>query len=64
VNGRPILYDAVLTSSNGRPRANELSRLRDFDASPGPRNPDDVPLNNPNPFEFAAARASTRSRAR
>jgi len=61
VNGRPILYDAVLTSSNGEASCASCHIFGDFDSLAWDLgNPDDVPLNNPNPFGSAAARASIR----
>ncbi len=51
VNGRPILYDAVLTSSNGEASCASCHVFGDFDSLAWDLgNPDDVPLNNPNPF--------------
>jgi YVTN family beta-propeller protein len=56
VNGRPVLYDAVLTSSNGEASCASCHVFGDFDSLAWDLgNPDDVPLNNPNPFEFGGS---------
>jgi YVTN family beta-propeller protein len=50
-NGRPVLYDAVLTSSNGEASCSSCHVFGDFDSLAWDLgNPDDVVLNNPNPF--------------
>src|SRR5262245_47839798 len=50
-NGRPVLYDAVLTSSNGEASCASCHIFGDFDSLAWDLgNPDDVVLNNPNPF--------------
>jgi YVTN family beta-propeller protein len=55
-NGRPILYDAVLTSSNGEASCASCHVFGDFDSLAWDLgNPDDVPLNNPNPFPVIGA---------
>jgi YVTN family beta-propeller protein len=56
VNGRPILYDAVLTSSNGEASCASCHVFGDFDSLAWDLgNPDDVPLNNPNPFQVGGS---------
>jgi len=51
VNGRPFLYDAFLTSSNGEASCSSCHIFGDFDSlSWDLGNPDDVVLNNPNPI--------------
>jgi YVTN family beta-propeller protein len=56
VNGRPILYDAVLTSSNGEASCAACHVFGDFDSLAWDLgNPDDAPLPNPNPFEFGGS---------
>jgi hypothetical protein len=53
-NGRPVLYDAVLTSSNGEASCAACHIFGDFDSLAWDLgNPDDVVLNNPNPFRVA-----------
>src|SRR5262245_57284019 len=50
-NGRPVLYDAVLTSSNGEASCASCHIFGDFDSLAWDLgNPDDPVLNNPNPF--------------
>jgi len=52
VSGRPVLYDALLSSSNGEAACASCHIFGDFDSLAWDLgNPDDVPLNNPNPFE-------------
>ena len=56
VNGRPILYDAVLSSSNGEASCASCHVFGDFDSLAWDLgNPDDTALNNPNPFEFGGS---------
>src|SRR5262245_43810755 len=51
VDGRPILYDATLTSSNGEASCSSCHVFGDFDSLAWDLgNPDDSVLNNPNPF--------------
>jgi DNA-binding beta-propeller fold protein YncE len=51
VDGRPILYDAVFTSSNGEASCSTCHVFGDFDSLAWDLgNPDDIVLNNPNPF--------------
>jgi YVTN family beta-propeller protein len=51
VDGRPVLYDAMLSSSNGEASCASCHVFADFDSLAWDLgNPDDVPLNNPNPF--------------
>jgi YVTN family beta-propeller protein len=51
--GRPILYDAVATSSNGEAACAACHVFADFDSLAWDLgNPDDTTLNNPNPIEF------------
>ena len=55
-NGRPVLYDAVLTSSNGEASCAACHIFGDFDSLAWDLgNPDDVVLNNPNPIRLTAA---------
>src|SRR5437667_381095 len=50
-NGRPVLYDAQLTSSNGEAACAACHVFADFDSLAWDLgNPDDVPLANNNPF--------------
>jgi YVTN family beta-propeller protein len=50
-NGRPILYDAMLSSSNGEASCASCHVFGDFDSLAWDLgNPDDVPLVNNNPF--------------
>src|SRR4029453_2792920 len=50
-NGRPVLYDAVLTSRNGEASCAWCHIFGDFDSLAWDLgNPDDPVLNNPNPF--------------
>ena len=50
-NGRPVLYDAQLTSSNGETACAACHVFADFDSLAWDLgNPDDVPLANNNPF--------------
>jgi len=52
-NGRPVLYDAQLTSSNGEAACAACHVFADFDSLAWDLgNPDDVPLANHNPFEI------------
>jgi YVTN family beta-propeller protein len=56
VSGRHVLYDAQLTSSNGEAACASCHIFADFDSLAWDLgNPDDVPLNNPNPFEVGVA---------
>jgi hypothetical protein len=56
VNGRPVLYDAVLSSSNGEASCASCHVFGDFDSLAWDLgNPDDVLLNNPNPFTVGGA---------
>jgi YVTN family beta-propeller protein len=51
VNGRPFLYDAAFTSSNGEAACASCHIFADFDSLAWDLgNPDDSVLNNPNPF--------------
>src|SRR5205814_8760358 len=51
LNGRPVLYDAQLTSSNGETACAACHVFADFDSLAWDLgNPDDVPLANNNPF--------------
>ena len=51
VAGRPFLYDAVFTSSNGEASCASCHIFGDFDSLAWDLgNPDDMVLNNPNPF--------------
>jgi DNA-binding beta-propeller fold protein YncE len=51
VDGRPFLYDAVFTSSNGEASCSSCHIFGDFDSLAWELgNPDDPVLNNPNPF--------------
>jgi YVTN family beta-propeller protein len=53
-NGRPVLYDAVLTSSNGEASCSSCHVFGDFDSLAWDLgNPDDDVLNNPNPIRLA-----------
>jgi YVTN family beta-propeller protein len=55
-NGRPFLYDAVNTSSNGEAACAACHIFGDFDSLAWDLgNPDDVILNNPNPFRLGPA---------
>jgi YVTN family beta-propeller protein len=50
-NGRPVLYDAVLTSNNGEAACAACHVFADFDSLAWDLgNPDDMPLPNNNPF--------------
>jgi sugar lactone lactonase YvrE len=52
-NGRPFLYDAITTSSNGEAACAACHVFGDFDSLAWDLgNPDDTILNNPNPVEF------------
>lgn len=52
VTGRPFLYDAHFTSSNGEASCASCHIFGDFDSLAWDLgNPDDVVLNNPNPFK-------------
>jgi YVTN family beta-propeller protein len=56
VNGRPVLYDAILTSSNGEASCAACHVFGDFDSLAWDLgNPDDTALPNPNPFEFGGS---------
>jgi YVTN family beta-propeller protein len=56
VNGRPVLYDARLSSSNGEASCASCHVFGDFDSLAWDLgNPDDAPLPNPNPFEFGGS---------
>jgi hypothetical protein len=51
VDGRPVLYDAVFTSSNGEASCSTCHVFGDFDSLAWDLgNPDDSVLDNPNPF--------------
>jgi hypothetical protein len=51
--GRPVLYDAVRSSSNGESSCASCHVFGDFDSLGWDLgNPDDTLLNNPNPIEF------------
>jgi len=51
VDGRPILYDAVATSSNGEASCSSCHVFGDVDSLGWDLgDPDEVPINNPNPF--------------
>jgi DNA-binding beta-propeller fold protein YncE len=51
VAGRPVLYDALLSSSNGEASCSSCHVFADFDSLAWDLgNPDDTPLTNPNPF--------------
>ncbi|MBI3785653.1 MAG: hypothetical protein HY270_19845 [Deltaproteobacteria bacterium] len=53
VKGRPFLYDAFNTSSNGEAACASCHIFGDFDSLAWDLgNPDDVVLNNPNPFRL------------
>ncbi|HEY8515061.1 MAG TPA: hypothetical protein VIS07_06085 [Candidatus Binatia bacterium] len=53
VNGRPLLYDASFTSSNGEASCSSCHIFADFDSLAWDLgNPDDVVLNNPLPFRI------------
>ncbi len=53
-NGRPVLYDANLSSSNGEASCGSCHIFGDFDSLAWDLgNPDDVLLNNPNPIRLA-----------
>jgi hypothetical protein len=55
VGGRPILYDARRSSSNGEAACGSCHVFADFDSLAWDLgNPDDVLLNNPNPFEVGS----------
>jgi YVTN family beta-propeller protein len=52
-NGRPVLYDALLSSSNGEASCASCHIFGDFDSLAWDLgNPDDVMLNNPNPIRL------------
>jgi len=54
VAGRPLLYDAAFTSSNGEASCAACHVFGDFDSLAWDLgNPDDVVLNNPNPFRVS-----------
>jgi len=54
VDGRPLLYDAAFTSSNGEASCASCHVFGDFDSLAWDLgNPDDSVLNNPNPFRVA-----------
>jgi hypothetical protein len=51
-----VLYDAVLSSSNGEASCSSCHIFGDFDSLTWDLgNPDDMALNNPNPFEFGGS---------
>jgi DNA-binding beta-propeller fold protein YncE len=51
VNGRPFLYDATFTSSNGEASCSGCHVFADFDSLAWDLgNPDDIQVPNPNPF--------------
>src|SRR5207302_3585449 len=53
VDGRPVLYDAYNTSSNGEASCSACHVFGDFDSLAWDLgNPDDNVLNNPNPFRL------------
>ncbi|MEW6268470.1 MAG: hypothetical protein AB1689_04130 [Thermodesulfobacteriota bacterium] len=53
VDGRPLLYDASFTSSNGETSCSSCHIFADFDSLAWDLgNPDDVVLNNPLPFRI------------
>jgi DNA-binding beta-propeller fold protein YncE len=53
VDGRPLLYDASFTSSNGETSCSSCHVFADFDSLAWDLgNPDDVVLNNPLPFRI------------
>ena len=53
VNGRPILYDAYFTSSNGEASCSSCHIFADFDSLAWDLgNPDDVKINNPLPVRL------------
>ncbi len=53
VNGRPLLYDAVLSSTNGEASCASCHVFGDFDSLPWDLgNPHESMLNNPNPFRL------------
>ena len=55
VSGRHVLYDAQLSSSNGEAACASCHIFADFDSLAWDLgNPDDVLLNNPNPFEVGS----------
>jgi DNA-binding beta-propeller fold protein YncE len=55
VDGRHVLYDAQLSSSNGEAACASCHVFGDFDSLAWDLgNPDDVLLNNPNPFEVGS----------
>jgi DNA-binding beta-propeller fold protein YncE/mono/diheme cytochrome c family protein len=55
-NGRHVLYDAQLSSSNGEAACASCHIFADFDSLAWDLgNPDDVLSNNPNPFEIGGA---------
>ncbi len=55
VDGRPILYDATFTSSNGEASCSSCHIFADFDSLAWDLgNPDDTVLNNPLPFRIPA----------
>jgi YVTN family beta-propeller protein len=55
VNGRHVLYDAQLTSSNGEASCSSCHIFGDFDSLAWDLgNPDDVVIPNPNPFQVGS----------
>ena len=55
VDGRPVLYDAQLTSSNGEAACASCHVFGDFDSLGWDLgNPDDIVIANPNPFEIGS----------
>ena len=62
-NGRPFLYDAALTSSNGEASCASCHIFGDFDSLAWDLgNPDDVVLNNPNPIRLRRRQPATSTR--
>ncbi len=56
ISGRPVLYDARLSSSNGEASCASCHVFADFDSLAWDLgNPDDTLLNNPNPFRVGGA---------
>jgi YVTN family beta-propeller protein len=56
VDGRPFLYDAAFTSSNGEASCSSCHVFGDFDSLAWDLgNPDDTTLPNNNPFEFGGS---------
>ena len=64
-NGRPFLYDARFTSSNGEASCASCHVFGDFDSLAWDLgNPDDVVLTNPNPFRLVDRLATRRTSTR